>query len=148
MLLIDKIREEKLIELARARFDPDLKPAELKVLHDSASSEDLAEPDEKDPRPVLRADFLRWLAIDTDAASHIDPKGLRIYAATINGQLDLEECHVHPTLTFSRCDFEGEINLESAETRGFYIFGFFAHLWHCCRWGHCSRTTLSPAHPL
>ncbi len=31
MPLIDKIREDKLIELARERFDPDLKPVEVFV---------------------------------------------------------------------------------------------------------------------
>jgi hypothetical protein len=34
MILLDQIHEAKLIELAKTRFDPDLKPAELKVLHD------------------------------------------------------------------------------------------------------------------
>jgi hypothetical protein len=121
MPLIDKIREEKLIELAKTRFDPDLKPAELKVLHDSASSEGLPIPDENAPRPEVRADFLRWLATDPEAAPHIDPKGLRVYAATIPGKLDLEECHVCPALMFRRCDFQGEINLSSAETRSLYI---------------------------
>jgi hypothetical protein len=121
MPLIDKIREEKLIELAKVRFNPDLKPAELKVLHDSAGSKDLPEPDEKAPRPEIRPAFLRWLAIDPEAAPHIDPKGLRVYAATIHEKLDLRECHVHPTLTFYCCDFQGEVNLQLAETRSLYI---------------------------
>ena len=122
MPLIDQIRETKLIELAKSRFNPDLSEAELKVMHDSASSEVLPEPDEKAPRPEVRADFLRWLAIDTEAAQHIDPKGLRVYTATIQGKLDLRECHVHPTLDFHRCDFQEEINLLSAETRGLFFF--------------------------
>ena len=33
MPLLDQIRETKLIELAKTRFDPDPTPAELKVLH-------------------------------------------------------------------------------------------------------------------
>jgi hypothetical protein len=123
MPLIDQIREEKLIELAKKRFDPDLWDAENKVLHDSASSEDLPEPDEKAPRPEVRADFLRWLATDPEAALNIDPKGLRVYAATIPGKLDLEKCHVNPALTFFRCDFQGEINLRFAETQGLFFFG-------------------------
>jgi hypothetical protein len=121
MPLIDKIREKKLIELAKTRFDPNLTPAERKVLHDSASSEDLPEPDEKATQPEVSAAFLRWLATDPEAAFHIDPKGLRVCAATVPGKLDLRECHANPTLTFYRCDFQGEINLESAETRGIYI---------------------------
>ncbi|MGA2169090.1 MAG: hypothetical protein ABSG62_12840 [Terracidiphilus sp.] len=121
MPLLDQIRETKLIELAKTRFSPDLTPAELKVLHDSASSEDLPEPDEKVPRPEVRAAFLRWLATDPGAAPHIDPKGLRVYAAIIPGMLDLSNCHVNPPLDFRRCNFQGEINLLSAETRGLFF---------------------------
>jgi hypothetical protein len=121
MPLIDQIREDKLIELAQKRFNPELWDAEKKVLHDSASSEDVPEPDEKAPRPEVRADFLRWLATDPEVAPHIDPKGLRVYAATIPGKLDLEECHVNPTLDFRCCNFQGEIYLQSSETRGLYF---------------------------
>jgi hypothetical protein len=121
MPLIDQLREKALIELAKARFDPDLTEAERKVLRDSASSEDLPDPDENAPRPEIRPAFLRWLATDPEAAPHIDPKGLRVYAANIPGALDLRECHVNPTLDFRRCGFQGEINLQSAETRGLYI---------------------------
>lgn len=114
MPLIDQIREDKLIRLARTRFNSELWESEKKLLHDSASSEDPPEPGEDAPRPEVRAAFLRWLATDPEAASHIDPKGLRVYAATIPGELDLEECRVNPTLMFRRCDFQGEINLRSA----------------------------------
>jgi hypothetical protein len=121
MIKLDKIREDKLIELAKTRFDPDLKLAELKVLRDSTSSEDLPLPDEKAPRPEVRADFLRWLATDPEAAPYIDPKGLRVYAATIPGKLDLRNCRIPVTLDFQRCSMKGEINLLSAETRGIYF---------------------------
>jgi hypothetical protein len=121
MPLLDQIREMKLIELAKTRFDPNLTPAELKVLHDSASSEDPPEPDEKAPRPEIRATFLRWLATDPEAAQHIDPKGLRVYAATIPCKLDLKECHVNPTLDFRDCEFQEQMNLQFAEIRGIYI---------------------------
>ena len=63
MPLLDKIREEKLIDLAKACFDPPPTGAEKKVLLDSASSEDLPEPDEKASRPEIRPEFLRWLEI-------------------------------------------------------------------------------------
>ncbi len=121
MTLLDKIREEKLIRLAMTHFRPNLSPAELRVLHDSASSEDLPDPDENAPRPEVRADFLRWLATDPDTAPHIDSKGLRVYAATISGKLDLEECHVKKTMVMQRCNFQGNINLISAETKGIHI---------------------------
>jgi hypothetical protein len=57
MPLIDQIREDKLIELAKTRFDLPPTEAEEKVLHDSASSEDLPEPDEKAPQTEVRAVF-------------------------------------------------------------------------------------------
>src|ERR1017187_5421474 len=123
MPLLDQIREQKLIELAKTRFDPDLKPAELKVLHDSASSEDLPEPDEKTPRPEVRPAFLRWLAIDPEAAPHIDPKGLRVYAATISGKLDLEGSRILVRLDFRCCTAKGEINLQQAESRDILFLG-------------------------
>jgi hypothetical protein len=121
MPLIDKIREQKLIELAKTRFDPDLKPAELKVLHDSAISEDLPEPDEKAPRPEVRADFIRWLATDPDAAEHIDPKGLRAYGIRLPGKLDLQSCRILVTLDFRQCTMKSEIDLLYAETRGVWL---------------------------
>jgi len=105
MPLLDIIREEKLIQLARERYDPNLSDAELKVLRDSASSEDPPVPDNNAPRPEVRADFLRWLATDPEATMHIDPKGIRVYAATIPGMLNLQECLVRSTLCFFNCKF-------------------------------------------
>jgi hypothetical protein len=121
MPLIDQLREKALIELAKARFDPKLKRSELKVLRDSASSEDLPDPDENAPRPEIRPAFLRWLATDPEAAPHIDPKGLRVYAATIRGKLDLEGCHIRPMLDFQRCIFQQDTCLLYAETRAIQI---------------------------
>ncbi|MGA2350589.1 MAG: hypothetical protein ABSF70_09180 [Terracidiphilus sp.] len=107
--------------MAMSHFRPDLTPAEFKVLHDSASSEDIPKPDEKAPRPEVRAEFLRWLATDPDAVSQIDPKGLRVHSAIIPGELDLQECHIDLTLVFRNCDFQRRINLRSAEMRGLFF---------------------------
>lgn len=122
MALLDQTRYDKLLQLAHERFDPDLSPAEEKVLRDSATSEDVPKPDKDAPRPEVRAEFLRWLATDPDAAPCIDPQGLRVFAATIPGKLDLRNCHVNPTLDFHCCNLQDEINLQSAETCGLYIF--------------------------
>ena len=121
MPLLDQIRADKLIELAQAHFDPKLSDAELKVLRDSAISYAQPYPDESAPRPEVRAEFLRWLASDPDAAPHIAPKGLRVYAATISGNLDVQECKVSCTLFFCRSTFQGVLGLKSAETRGIYF---------------------------
>jgi hypothetical protein len=119
--LLDQIREEKLINLAKTSFDPPPTEAEEKVLRDSASSLDPDMPTANSLRPTIRSDFVRWLATDPEAGTHIDPKGLRVYAATIPGNLDLRECHVNPTLDFRHCVFQGAIDLRSAETRGLFF---------------------------
>lgn len=118
---LDQIREAELIKLAHERFDDNLSEAELKVLRHSASSDDLSDPGENAARPEVRAEFLRWLASDLEAALHIDPRGLRVHTATIPGDLNLREVRVLATLDFFRCTFKGEINLRSAETRGIFI---------------------------
>lgn len=122
MPLLDQTRETTLIELAKTHFCPVLRKAEMRVLHDSASSESLISPKRGVKRPVVRPAFIRWLATDPEAASCIDPQGLRIVAATIPGKLDLRNCCVNSILDFQYCEFQGEINLQSAETRGIYIF--------------------------
>lgn len=115
MPLLDQIRAEKLIRLARGRFNRVLKKAEMRVLRDSASSEDLPKPGRGVKRPVVRAGFLRWLATDPETAEQIDPKGLRVYAATIPGILDLHGCDLKVPLDFRRCEFQDTISLLSAK---------------------------------
>ena len=117
MPLLDQIRETKLIELAKTLFDPNLTPAELKVLHDSATSEEIPEPDKKAPRPELRAAFLRWLATDPEATPQIDSRGVRVYGFTFSDKLDLEAARIPFRLDFRCCNAKGEINLGQAETR-------------------------------
>jgi len=121
MPLLDELRAKELERLARARFDAGLTEPELKILRDSASSADPPWPDEKTPKPEIRAEFLRWLATDAEAAAHIDPRGIRVWGATVPGTLDLDECRVSARLDFRRCEFEEEINLRSARTRGIIV---------------------------
>jgi hypothetical protein len=117
MPLLDQIRSNKLIELARARFGPELSESEQKILRDSASSLDLPEPNENAARPELCAAFLRWLATDLETAPQIDPKGLRVYGFTLSDKLDLEASRISVRLDFRRCSAKGEINLEQAATQ-------------------------------
>jgi hypothetical protein len=130
---LDEIRADKLIELARTRYKAELSEAEEKVLRDSASSasseellaseKDAAPEPEKDaPRPEISAEFLRWLATDPEAAEQIDPKGIRVYGATIPGELDLQECVIVRALDFQSCEIKGKLDLRSATTRGIFVF--------------------------
>lgn len=122
MPLLDEIRANKLIELARERFDPVLTDTELKVLRDSARSTDPHVPEENAARPVIRSEFIRWLATDPHAAIEVDPKGLRVYGFTLATTLDLEECANLPALTFARCTIHEVINLRVAQVKGLYLF--------------------------
>lgn len=121
MPLLDKIREEKLINLAKACFDPPPTGAEEKVLRDSASSVAPDVPVANAPRPAIRPELVRWLASDPEAVSFIDPKGLRVFGVTLPGDLDLENCCIAVPLYFCGCDLKCGINLRSAETKGIVL---------------------------
>ncbi|MGP8174462.1 MAG: hypothetical protein ACLP7O_07930 [Terracidiphilus sp.] len=121
MPLLDQIRAEKLIQLARDRFNPKLRRAELKVLRDSASSVDPDLPTADAPRPPIRPEFVRWLATEPKTAPFIDPKGLRVFGITLPGVLDLKNCRILVTLHFQQCTMDGEFDLLSAETRGIFL---------------------------
>jgi hypothetical protein len=102
MLLLDKL----LIDLAKACFDPLSTETEEKVLRDAASSLDPEMPAANSPRPTIRPDFVRWLATDPEAATHIDPKGLRAFGITLLDKLDLQNFRVLAPLRFQRCTIE------------------------------------------
>lgn len=53
MILLDNVRANALIEVARRRFDTDLTEAELRILRESASSDDPPEFEEGEPRPAV-----------------------------------------------------------------------------------------------
>ena len=117
MLLLDKKREEKLIALAKTCFDPLPSEAEEKVLRDSASSASRDMPTAEDNRPDIRPDFVRWLATDPEAATHIDPKGILALNITLQDKLDLQNCRVLVPMHFQHCTIKNEVNLRSAETK-------------------------------
>ena len=121
MTLYDQIRAEKLIKLARERFDPNLLYAEVKVLRDSSSSAPLAIPPEIGPRPQVRPSLVRWLVTDPEARSCIDAQGLRVMGCTITGHLNLTECRNLPSLWLLRCEIKGMVSLQAAETSGIYF---------------------------
>jgi hypothetical protein len=113
MPLLDETRAAKLIELARASFDPELSEAEEQVLRQSASSGNPPRPEAEAPRLPIRPEFVRWLATSMEAAAFVDPKGIRLYSVTIPGDLDLEECRV-----LSRLDFGARLMVECSAVGG------------------------------
>ena len=115
--------------LAQARF-PELSQAELKLLRaapkgevawcgpsakDDDPANDPAKADEWGPEREIRADLIRWLCVDRDAASAIDPTGIQIHAASVTGALDLSFVSVPFPLGLSRCRLTDDADLTSTD---------------------------------
>jgi hypothetical protein len=114
--------------LARARFG-ELSKAELELLHaapkgavawcgptekDDDPANDPAKADEWGHEREIRADLIRWLCVDRDAKSAVDPKGIRVHGARIPGRLDLSSVRVPFPLLLRRCRLTEHANLTSA----------------------------------
>lgn len=123
MPLLEPTRAEKLIQVARERFNPEPNEAELNVMRDSFRADDPPEPDANAPRPEVRAEFIRWLATDPRAAPLIEAKGVRVCGVTITGKMDFETCRVRPVLYCLLCTFREGIDLVDAEIRGIFLIG-------------------------
>ena len=119
--LAEEINFNALIELAQRRFDANLLKIEAQVIEHSVRAAEFALPSAPLDKPTIRAEFLRWLATDSEAASLIDPKGIRVLAATIPIDLDLRGCQISHQLYFHACEFHGRINLMNARTRSLYL---------------------------
>jgi hypothetical protein len=119
--LAEEANFQRLIELAQHRFDANLLKVEAQVIEHSVRSAEFLVPNEPLPKPTIRAEFLRWLATDPDAESMIDPKGIRVLAATIPNDLDLRGCQISHQLYFHACEFHGRINLMNARMRSLYL---------------------------
>jgi hypothetical protein len=115
--------------LAQARFAP-LSQAELKLLRatpkgeaafcgpnaeDDDPANDPAKADEWGPEREIKADLIRWLCKDRDAASAVDPRGIQIHAARITGALDLSFVSVPFALRLRRCHFTDDASLISSD---------------------------------
>jgi hypothetical protein len=119
-LPIENTRFDALSKLAAELFG-ELSPAEINVLRFSAATEDQAPPPSQD-RPEVRAAFLRWLATDGQAASHIDSLGLRVANATIPSALNLAFAKIPFRLCFHHCAFQDDFYLRSAEVPALNLF--------------------------
>jgi hypothetical protein len=128
---------DDLVALAKARFAP-LTQAELKVLRaapkgemawcgpsakDDDPANDPARADEWAHEREIRADLIRWLCVDREAASAIDPKGVRVHAARITGALDLSFVSVPFPLRPRHCRFTDDANLTSVDLAALNLAG-------------------------
>jgi hypothetical protein len=63
----------------------------------------------------VRSGLIRWLCLDPDARRCVDPRGIQLYGAKINGALDLSFAIVHFPLRLSRCRLSDDWNLNYVE---------------------------------
>lgn len=71
----------------------------------------------------LRSALLRWICLDRDIVADIDPRGIRICAATIAGKLDLSFATVPFPLSFYRCVFSEDTELSYLKIPGLDFSG-------------------------
>jgi hypothetical protein len=116
---------EDLLKSAEVHFQP-LRDAEQKLLAAAPLGEMAwCGPSQKDfdpannplksdgwgPERSIRADLIRWLCIDRDARSFIDPRGIQAHGARIEGGLDLSFIRVRFPLTLRCCSLKEETKL-------------------------------------
>ncbi len=123
-----KERAEKLLELALAQFD-ELKPAEQEMLKAAAEGRqisfagktdqerDPAHADEWGEERIIRASVIRWLCADEQSSGLVDPRGILVDCAKIEGKLGLAFLTVDFPIVLLRCSIPAGIQLLSARTR-------------------------------
>src|SRR5262249_41925728 len=116
---------EELMRIAEARF-PNFREAEVKTLRAAPTGEvAYCGPSPKDfdpandpakahtwgPERTIRAALIRWLCIDREARARVDPRGLQIHGARIEGPLELSFVRVSFPLALNSCSLKDEVRL-------------------------------------
>ncbi len=128
---------QELLQLATTRFGK-LSEAEAKLLRAAPKGEEAAcgpsgdfndpsnDPSKADdwgPERQVRAELIRWLCTDREAASRVDPRGIQLLGARIAGPLDLSFANVPFPLSMSKCLVTDGINLMSTHLPALYLIG-------------------------
>jgi len=74
-------------------------------------------------KPSLRAGVLRKLILGLDAAWPVEPPGVRVRAARIEGGLDLTDCSGVPALALEGCELPEPIDFSRAHLRRLSLAG-------------------------
>jgi hypothetical protein len=88
-------------------------------------SNDPAHADEWTHDRYIRAELIRWLAVDTVASTLVDPTGVRVLGARIVGPINLAQLHVPFGLVLVRCSIAEELNLDSASLPSLNLNGSY-----------------------
>lgn len=87
--------------------------------NDPASPEnDLSHADQWGPERTVRAEVIRWLMSDADAAPYVHPSGPGFAAARVKGQIDLSYLLITKPVTMLGCYIPDGIDLSNARTEG------------------------------
>ncbi len=135
-------KADELVDLARERFaaleEPEPSEAELKLLRAAAMGQgaqcgpsdklddptnDPAKSDEWRAEREIRAALIRWLCLDREASSRVDPAGLRVLGAKITGELNLSFGNVPFPLGLFRCRLTETLALQSTQIPALLLSG-------------------------
>jgi hypothetical protein len=128
---------DDLLKLAEARF-ADLTEAEKRLLRaapvgelarggenfkDGDPNNDPSQAENWDRERSVRAEIVRWLCVDREARIRVDPKGILLYAARIDGPLDLAFVTVPFPVNFWCCRVKDDANLMYVDIPALYLLG-------------------------
>ena len=74
--------------------------------------------DDSGPNTIVRAGFLRFLLLGGDEHAPVHERGVQLKGASIEGNLDLENCVVPRGITLVKCKFNGAFSLNHAHIAG------------------------------
>ena len=63
----------------------------------------------------IRADLIRWLAVDDSASARVDPAGVRVLGARIIGGFNLSYVHLPFAIVARRCVISATIHMVRTE---------------------------------
>jgi len=127
-------KSEHLLELAMAAF-PDLTDPERKVVEAAALGKEAdfrsGDREKDDPAKAetwgddrkVRAAVLRWLCVDAAARRLVDPKGLCVVGARVEGDLDLSFARISFPLGLFSSAIPGGISLQHARAASISLQG-------------------------
>src|SRR5215469_6699916 len=89
-------------------------------------SNDPAHADEWTHDRYIRAELIRWLAVDNVASTLVDPTGVRVLGARFVGPINLAQLHVPFGLLLERCSIPEDMNLDSADLPSLNLAGSYS----------------------
>jgi hypothetical protein len=84
---------------------------------------EIATTSEERTRRTVRAELVRFLALDGDDSTPVHEKGVRIQGALISNALDFEGCTLTKDIFLLNCELEGTLTLRDAVTRTINLEG-------------------------